>query len=190
MFQPVLYDPPWIQLVWLSQRQTLPLEIVVLQSVQHELGTIFHHTWELFSQWRCLRKILRLSCFNFVFIFHILCKRYVTLFNSILNTCCCCCWAYSYAEKKNKKIKKSWWVFALYKNIFLRSWSLRNIRCFLRNQSLSNTRWFYGKKKCHSGPCNGDNSILTKLSVMPFCRGAAELYVPHMCKRIFRFELQ
>ena len=26
---------------------------------------------------------------------------------------------------------------------------------------------------CHSGPGNGDNSILTKLSVMPFCRGAA-----------------
>ena len=24
---------------------------------------------------------------------------------------------------------------------------------------------------CHSGPGNGDNSILTKLSVMPFCRG-------------------
>ena len=22
---------------------------------------------------------------------------------------------------------------------------------------------------CHSGPSNGDNSILTKLSVMPFC---------------------
>ena len=28
---------------------------------------------------------------------------------------------------------------------------------------------------CHSGPGNGDNSILTKLSVMPFCRGAAVL---------------
>ena len=26
---------------------------------------------------------------------------------------------------------------------------------------------------CHSGPGNGDNSILIKLSVMPFCRGAA-----------------
>ena len=26
---------------------------------------------------------------------------------------------------------------------------------------------------CHSGPGNGDNSILTKLLVMPFCRGAA-----------------
>ena len=26
---------------------------------------------------------------------------------------------------------------------------------------------------CHSGPGNGDNSILTKLSVMPFCHGAA-----------------
>ena len=26
---------------------------------------------------------------------------------------------------------------------------------------------------CHSGPSTGDNSILTKLSVMPFCRGAA-----------------
>ena len=26
---------------------------------------------------------------------------------------------------------------------------------------------------CHSGPGNGDNSILTKLSVMPFCRGTA-----------------
>ena len=26
---------------------------------------------------------------------------------------------------------------------------------------------------CHSGPGNGANSILTKLSVMPFCRGAA-----------------
>ena len=24
---------------------------------------------------------------------------------------------------------------------------------------------------CHSGPSNGDNSILTKLSVMPFCHG-------------------
>ena len=28
---------------------------------------------------------------------------------------------------------------------------------------------------CHSGPGNGDNSILTKLSVMPFCRGTAEI---------------
>ena len=28
---------------------------------------------------------------------------------------------------------------------------------------------------CHSGPGNGDNTILTKLSVMPFCRGAAEI---------------
>ena len=26
---------------------------------------------------------------------------------------------------------------------------------------------------CHSGPDNSDNSILTKLSVMPFCREAA-----------------
>ena len=26
---------------------------------------------------------------------------------------------------------------------------------------------------CHSGPGNGDNSILTKLSVMPFCRWTA-----------------
>ena len=37
---------------------------------------------------------------------------------------------------------------------------------------------------CHSGPGNGDNSILTKLSVMPFCRGAAVyMYVPRwgMC---------
>ena len=24
---------------------------------------------------------------------------------------------------------------------------------------------------CHSGPGNGDNSILTNLSVMPFCSG-------------------
>ena len=29
---------------------------------------------------------------------------------------------------------------------------------------------------CHSGRGNGDNSILTKLSVMPLCRGAAEYY--------------
>ena len=29
---------------------------------------------------------------------------------------------------------------------------------------------------CHSGPGNSDNSILTKLSVMPFCRGAAVLH--------------
>ena len=29
---------------------------------------------------------------------------------------------------------------------------------------------------CHSGPGNGDNSILTKLSVMPFCRGVAALW--------------
>ena len=27
---------------------------------------------------------------------------------------------------------------------------------------------------CHSGPGNGGNSILKKLSVMSFCRGAAE----------------
>ena len=33
---------------------------------------------------------------------------------------------------------------------------------------------------CHSGPSTGDNSILTKLSVMPFCRGAAAL-----CNHIF-----
>ena len=26
---------------------------------------------------------------------------------------------------------------------------------------------------CHSGPGNGSNLILIKLSVMPFCRGAA-----------------
>ena len=26
---------------------------------------------------------------------------------------------------------------------------------------------------CHSGPVSGDNSILAKLSVMPFCHGAA-----------------
>ena len=31
---------------------------------------------------------------------------------------------------------------------------------------------------CHSGPGNGDNSILTKLSVMPFCRGAADKCLP------------
>ena len=28
---------------------------------------------------------------------------------------------------------------------------------------------------CHSGPSNGDNSILTKLSVMPFCHWVAVL---------------
>ena len=27
---------------------------------------------------------------------------------------------------------------------------------------------------CHSGHGNGDNSILTKLSVMPFCRWTAD----------------
>ena len=27
---------------------------------------------------------------------------------------------------------------------------------------------------CHSGPGDANNSILTKLSVMPFCRGVAE----------------
>ena len=26
---------------------------------------------------------------------------------------------------------------------------------------------------CDSGPDNSDNSVLTKLSVMPFCRGTA-----------------
>ena len=29
---------------------------------------------------------------------------------------------------------------------------------------------------CHSGHGNGDNSILTKLSVMPFCCWTAELW--------------
>ena len=33
---------------------------------------------------------------------------------------------------------------------------------------------------CHSGPGNGDNSILTKLSVMPFCRGTAVNAFTHM----------
>ena len=28
-----------------------------------------------------------------------------------------------------------------------------------------------------SGPGNGDNSILTKLSVMPFCRGEAAVFI-------------
>ena len=26
---------------------------------------------------------------------------------------------------------------------------------------------------CHTGPGNGGNSVLTKLSVMPYCRGAS-----------------
>ena len=30
---------------------------------------------------------------------------------------------------------------------------------------------------CHSGAGNGANSILTKLSVMPFCHGAAVFYL-------------
>ena len=29
---------------------------------------------------------------------------------------------------------------------------------------------------CHSGPSNGDNSILTKLSVMPYCHGGGAEY--------------
>ena len=37
---------------------------------------------------------------------------------------------------------------------------------------------------CHSGPGNGDDSILTKLSVMPFCRGVAEYYISKFIHRI------
>ena len=35
---------------------------------------------------------------------------------------------------------------------------------------------------CHSGPSNDDNSILTKLSVMPFCHWGAAY-----CKQVYTF---
>ena len=34
---------------------------------------------------------------------------------------------------------------------------------------------------CPSGPLSSDNSMLTKLSVMPFCHGAAECYPINPC---------
>ena len=36
---------------------------------------------------------------------------------------------------------------------------------------------------CHSGPSNGDNSILTKLSVMPFCHGGGGSIIVCYCRK-------
>ena len=35
--------------------------------------------------------------------------------------------------------------------------------------------YVFSGRYCHSGPSSGDNSILTKLSVMPFCHGRTVL---------------
>ena len=69
-------------------------------------------------------------------------------------------------------------VFALFKRIFL------------RNRSLSNARWFYGKKR----KIGKGNLYLTENRLSwneIFCAADnQQLYVSHMCKRIFTKELQ
>ena len=62
---------------------------------------------------------------------------------------------------------------------------------FLRNRSLSDARWFYGKKR----KIGKENLYLTEnqLSWNEMCCASDnhnKLYVSHMCKRIFKFELQ
>ena len=63
------------------------------------------------------------------------------------------------------------------------------ISIFLRNRSLSDVRWFYGKKrKTGRGTVFNWKSIKLKRNMLCFI--LSQLYVSHMCKRIFKFELQ
>ena len=77
----------------------------------------------------------------------------------------------------NSFVKKRWWALALF------------ISIFLRNRSLSDARWFYGKKR----KIGKGNLYLTenRLSRNEMCCASdkSQLYMSHMCKKSFKFEL-
>ena len=89
----------------------------------------------------------------------------------------------SYTRNESKKIigayslrEKKATGFALFKIIFL------------RNQSLSNARWFYGnKRKIVKGNLYLTENRLSRNEL--WCVADDQNYMCHMCKRIYRFEL-
>ena len=80
-------------------------------------------------------------------------------------------WAYSFVTKRQR-------VLTLF------------ISIFLRNRSLSDARWFYGKKR----KIGKGNLYLTEnrlsWNVMCYASYNHNYMLSHMCKRIFKFELQ
>ena len=64
------------------------------------------------------------------------------------------------------------------------------ISIFLRNRSLSDARWFCGKKMQNWEGKSVFNWKSIKLKWNVLCFRYSQLYVSHMCKRIFKFELQ
>ena len=64
------------------------------------------------------------------------------------------------------------------------------ISIFLRNRSLSDARWFYGKKTQNWEGKSVFNWKSIKLKRNALCFRLSQLYGSHMCKGIFKFELQ